>query len=322
MNRLLVSCAALLITAGSAAADGFDEAQQLLQRMATAMGELSYQGTFVYVRGEDVETMRITHVNDAQGVRERLYALSGPPREVIRDRDGVRCALGAAGELSADANLNRSLFPDIPMQALSAARARYLFEVGGMARIAGFNGRRLTILPRDEFRYGYDLWLEQDKGLLLRWVLYDNDRRTLAKLMFTDLRVGTDVDVSELDSSTPQDQFVRLAAQGDAPASTASERSAPQPDGVPPGFELAARGERPAGTSEPFEHLVFSDGLASVSVYIEAAQAAGNVTPGLSRMGTTNAYSSTVGGRQVTAIGEVPAATVKALSNAFASDSR
>lgn len=321
MNKLLLSCCTLsllLASAGRAGADGFEQARDLLERMATAMGQLSYQGTFVYVRGEDVETMRITHVNDSQGVRERLYALSGPPREVIRDRDGVRCALGDNGELSADPSLSRSLFPEIPVRELSEARARYLFKVGSPARIAGFNGQRLTILPRDEYRYGYDLWLEEDTGLLLRWVLYDNERRALAKLMFTDLRIGSGVDLAELESATPQNQFMRLSAQPEPASARSVSGMQAAPDGVPPGFTLAAHGQRPADANESFEHLVFTDGLASVSVYIEGVDAAGKVTPGLSRLGTTNAYSRIAGDRQFTAIGEVPPITVKAMSNAFA----
>lgn len=311
------SLLALLLVSGGAAADSFEQARELLERMAASMRDLSYQGTFVYVRGEDVETMRITHVSDAQGVRERLYAVSGPPREVIRDASGVRCSLGQGGPQEAQALLSRSPFPDIPVQELTEARGRYLFEVGGSARIAGFEGLRLTILPRDEFRYGYDLWLEQDSGLLLRWVLYDGDRRTLAKLMFTDLAIGAAVDAAELESPTPMEQFVRLEPDRDSAAATIAEGAEP-PQGLPPGFRLAARSSG-AGDGG-YEHLVFSDGLASVSVYIEPSEAAGGMTQGLSRMGTANAYSRPAAGRQVTAIGEVPPVTVKAISNAFATD--
>jgi sigma-E factor negative regulatory protein RseB len=285
--------------------------------MASAMGQLSYQGTFIYEHGEETETMRITHVKDGKGVRERLYSLNGPMREVIRDGNGMRCALGSAEKPDMLDTLNDSLFPVIPVQELTQARNRYLFELGRKARFAGFIGQRLSILPRDEFRYGYDLWLEQESGLLLRWVLYDSNREELARLMFTDLRVGEDVDASELDSSTPPEQFVGVAAK--QPDQSGTEPVAPMspPEGMPPGFQLVARGQRPEGSDEPFEHLVFSDGLTSISVYIESDDPADGVSQGLSRMGTTNAYTLTRSGRQVTSIGEVPAATVKATSQAF-----
>ena len=93
MNNL--SCKALLLLvsisiSGFAVADDSQQARIWLERMTTAMSQMSYQGTFVYVRDGVVETMRITHVTDETGVRERLYSISGPHREVIRDRKGVR----------------------------------------------------------------------------------------------------------------------------------------------------------------------------------------------------------------------------------------
>jgi sigma-E factor negative regulatory protein RseB len=235
---------------------------------------------------------------------------------VIRDREGVRCVLGKGVEPRSEAVADRSLFPEIPVQELTAARARYLFEVGNSARIAGFEGRRLSILPRDEYRYGYDLWLEKDTGLLLRWVLFDKNRRTLAKLMFTDLSIGDDVDLKELESTTPLDEFVRMGARSPEPTQ-ANGTELPQPAGMPPGFRLAAHGRETGDQARALEHMVLSDGLASVSVYIEAAEPGAAVAQGLSRMGTTNAYSKTHDGRQVTAIGEVPAVTVKMITNAF-----
>ena len=87
---------------------------------------------------------------------------------------------------------------------------------------------------------------------------------------------------------------------------------------MPPGFRLAARNLGQGDEDESFEHLVYSDGLASVSVYIEMKEAAADVREGLSSMGTTNAYSRNAGLRQVTAIGQVPAITVQAIGNAFA----
>jgi len=302
-------------------ADNFDEARTWLERMAQAMREQTYQGTFVYVRGQDVETMRVTHVRDDHGVRERMYALSGPVREIIRDSNGVRCLLSERPPTDADTPLAQTMFPVIPLEELDQARARYLFEVGDTARIAGHQGRRVSILPRDQYRYGYDFWLQEDSALLLRWTLYDAARKPLAKLMFTDLRTGDQVDASELESSTPSDKFVRLAAAGDdqaQPQPGSALKPQWEPARLPPGFRLAALNYRSADDPAAFEHLVYSDGLASVSVYIEFREAAKDMREGLSRLGTSNAFSKRAGSRQVTAIGDVPAITVQAIGNAFA----
>lgn len=316
--RRWIALPALLGFCLPAFADSYPEAREWLQRMAESMREMTYQGTFVYVRGQDVETLRITHVRDSDGVRERLVALSGPHREIIRDHEGVRCVLGEDASLPAELQVVESVFPEIPIEELAKARDRYWFEVGKKGRIAGHRGLRISIMPRDEFRYGYDLWLEESTGLLLRWVLFDASRRALAKLMFTDLAIGDAVDAAELATDTPSEAFVRLTPR----ATPEPEPSAPPshwaPGDMPPGFRLAARSRSSEAAGAAAEHLVYSDGLASVSVYIEPVKNGQKVEEGLSRLGTTNAFSRNAGNRLVTAIGEVPVVTVQAIGNAFA----
>lgn len=318
MRRLFLFAGMMLafLPVQPATASDFDEVRGWLERMATAMRETDYQGTFVYVRGNDVETVRLTHVRQGGEVRERMVTVSGPPREVVRDSDGVRALIGEQNPSLQDPLLTGAVFPDFSVAALERARDRYLFEVGGLGRVAGHQGLKLSIIPRDEFRYGYELWVEEHSALLLRWVLYDGDRQPLAKLMFTELVSGEAVDADELESETPEQRFV--AIQAPAPRL----QSPPAPLGVkdagkalPPGFRLAAHAR--SETSAGYEHLVFSDGLASVSVYLEPATGQGGVPAGLSRMGTTNVWSRTNTTRRVTAIGEVPPATLKKIGHVY-----
>lgn len=305
-----------LLAASNALADQFAEARVWLERMSASMREQSYQGTFVYVRGDDVETIRLTHVLENGAIRERLVALSGPPREVVRDGRGLR-AVGERGDAtSPPAQLVGVPIPDFSAASLERAQARYMFEMGGEGRIAGYQGRKLTITPRDQYRYGYELWLEDRTALLLRWVLYDPDRRPLAKLMFTELVTGDAVDHTALGEEADQP-----AATGGTPQA-APVRAAASPEAfpvdeltLPPGFALAAQGRDPANPES--EHLVFSDGLASVSVYLEPSAAETGLPEGLSRVGTTNAWSRRGEDRRVTVVGEVPPVTLKTIGRAF-----
>jgi sigma-E factor negative regulatory protein RseB len=315
-RQTMVGVVLLCISLPALASD-YSEAREWLERMTDAMRDLSYQGTFVYLRGQHVETMRITHVKDAEDIRERMVAMSGPYREIIRDQDGVMGLLDDEKAISENSPLAQSMFPDIPIDALEQARNGYQFKVGQIARIAGHQGRRITIIPRDKFRYGYDLWLEEGTGLLLRWVLYDSDRRPLARLMFTDLSIGGEVDLSELESTTPREDLVRLSSNDPEEDVTAEPQASMTPEALPAGFKLAASNIAAQEGDATFEHLVYSDGLASVSVYIEFREQAKDLREGLSRMGIAYAYSKKAGKRQVTAIGEVPAVTVQAFGNAF-----
>jgi len=275
--------AALFGSAGSVWAAQADEPRQMLERMSTAMSQMSYQGTFVYVRDGAVETMRITHVTDETGVRERLYSVSGPRREVMRDRKGVRCVLKDAASVVEDQVVASSYFPELPLSIIDGDNSGYHLEIGGQARIAGHTARRVTISPEDNYRFGYDFWLEEQTGLLLKWELFDTDHKPLAKLMFTDFAMGSSVNLDELESDSRAEDFVEMktfSLQG-----TVVTRSNPrwQPAKLPPGFQLASHSHK-TGAEGVYEHMVYSDGLAAVSVYVEQQGIEAEIEPGISQL--------------------------------------
>lgn len=302
---------------GIALAGDPQQARDWLERMTTAMSQMSYQGTFVYVRDGAVETMRITHVTDETGVRERLYSISGPHREVIRDRKGVRCVLQDSASVVEDQVVAGSYFPELPLSIIDSKTSGYRLETGGEARIAGHTARRVTILPEDQYRYGYDFWLEEQTGLLLKWVLFDTEHKPIAKLMFTDFEIGSSVNLSELESDSRADDFVEMKTFSLQKTVVTMSNPRWQPAKLPPGFYLASHSHKP-GADGVYEHMVYSDGLAAVSVYVEQQGIDSAVSPGVSQLGTNNAYSRMQGDLQITVIGEVPAITVKDIANQMA----
>ncbi len=300
-----------------AAAGDSVAAREWLERMTTAMSQMSYQGTFVYVRDGAVETMRITHVTDDTGVRERLYSVSGPHREVIRDRQGVRCVLQDSASVVEDHVVASSYFPELPLAIIDSNTSGYRLETGGEARIAGHTARRVTISPEDDYRYGYDFWLEEQTGLLLKWVLFDARHKAIAKLMFTDFAIGSAVEMDELESDSRAEDFVEMKTF--SLQNTVVTHSSPrwQPAKLPPGFQLASHSHK-TGEDGVYEHMVYSDGLAAVSVYVEQSGVEATIKSGESQLGTNNAYTRQQGALQITVIGEVPAITVKAIANEMA----
>ncbi len=314
--------AGLLALAGTLASADSAEPRQMLERMTAAMSQMTYQGTFVYVRGDQVETMRITHVADGSGARERLVALSGPPREVLRDSNGVRWVLGDDGSVFEDAAFNRSFFPKLPLDQSDQAVHSYILKTGPGSRIAGHQARNLKIVPKDGYRYGYSLWLEKHSGLLLKWELIDSRRKPLAKLMFTDLRLGSEVDLKELKPDSQLRKFKTV--ESSLPSGGKASNSEPRwlPSRLPPGFRLTAhRFSRDSGHGL-YEHLVYSDGLAAVSIYIESVAADGRAPAGVKLHGTTHSFSRRADDILITVVGDVPAITVKAIGNAVEAVSR
>ena len=291
-----------------------DEVSAWLVRMAAAMCQMTYQGTFVYIQGDQMETMRITHVAGEDGVRERVVSLSGAPREVLRDGEGVRWSLGESGRVLSDSSFTRSFFPSLPAATADRASRSYTFRLGGETLIAGHRARQVEVLPRDHFRYGYSLWLEKHSGLLLKWVLLDNGRKPLARLMFTDLRLGSAVDHSELRPG--KGLSAGEPVDSDLPDGQPNPHS-PRwlPGRLPPGFSLTTH---KTVESRQYEHLVYGDGLAAVSVYVEDAGFQRGHPEVTQRHGTTHVFTRGVDEMLVTVVGNVPAVTVELIGKSVA----
>jgi len=134
-------------------------------------------------------------------------------------------------------------------------------------------------------------------------------------LMFTEFKMGSAVDWSELESDTQSGEFVELKTFSPEKTVVTHARPRWQPRKLPPGFELTSHSHQPTNGSV-FEHMVYSDGLASVSVYIEDSDE--HVTQGHEQLGTNNAYSKKLGEFQITVIGEVPEITVRSIANEMA----
>ena len=303
----------LLLLAPLGLLAGDDDPLRWLDRMTAAMSQMSYQGTFVYIQGENVETMRITHVVDERGTRERLVSISGKPREIVRDSGGIRWRSDESESIMADPAISRPFFPELPLDDARMAARSYAFTLTGTERVAGHSARLLTIAPNDAYRYGYNLWLDTQSGLLLQWKLNASDGETLAKLMFTELKIGSEVDRTELQPGTNQPSRESVKTGLPAEARSSQGQSNWQAGRLPPGFRLASHRQQESGRDEVFEHLVYSDGIAVVSVYVESS---GNraLDPGLGRRGTTHAFSRQVDDFHVTVVGDVPARTVQMIA--------
>ncbi|RFF30428.1 MucB/RseB C-terminal domain-containing protein [Wenzhouxiangella sediminis] len=303
---------AVLIAAATLAAPARAEetVQRWLDRMSRAVETLDYRGTLVNVRNGEVDTLRIIHRADEDGVRERIYSVDGVPREVLREGDSVRCVLPGDEPMMLESQLAGRLLPSLPVNRLLGPESGYRMTMGGRERVAGMMARIIHIQPRDAYRYGSRLWLEERTGMLLRYALIDHDGRQLQQLSFTSLELGANISDAELEPELVGQQFTTESIDESIHSAGSSVGPVPVSPRVPRGFRLVNAGQgRGAGGAE-FDHLLYSDGLSSFSIYIERAgeeTMAGRVET----MGPVHVYTTQSGGRLFTVVGEVPAATVE-----------
>ncbi len=317
-NKLLSSLTLLtLFSAFSAFADDEQLAKQWLERMVQAVNNLDYQGTFIYLHGNQLETMKIVHAVQDGKQRERLTSLNGAPREVIRDQHSVTCVMPESQQVSVDKRpLSRKFLALLP-EDLQQLNAHYLFRRLGKGRVADRNARVVAIIPKDGLRYGYRFFLDEQTGLPLKSDLMNEHGKAVEQTMFTHIEVGV-AEIGEAREDLPGIQQLELK-QAAAEMTTQQDPEAGvwMFQNLPEGFSLSMRNRLPdPANKDMIDQYVLSDGLASLSVFVESA-GQGEALNGLSRLGAINAWGGELEGYQVTVVGEVPEITLLAIVNAM-----
>ena len=304
-----------IATAGVSAAYGADEGLAWLTRMANASSHVNYSGTFVYHNRGSTETSRVVHfVNQAGGVFERLEALDGPAREVIRTNDQVTCYLPAIRTVRIEQR-NAKLVPGMLPENLAEIGESYRVRLGGMGRIAGHECQIVMLEPRDKLRYGREFCAEVKTALPLRVRTISDKQEGVEAFAFTQLTIGGNFNRERVRS--------RYAAKSQGwrvDRSALSEREGETGWAVtqqPAGFKKLLEVRRSiAGRAGSVAQIIFSDGLAAVSVFIEPS-AGRRPAQTLTHQGAVNIYTRPLADHLVTVLGEAPAATVMQIGNSL-----
>jgi len=310
--------AVLLLALSVQAARADSDALSWLQRIPAATQTLNYTGTFVYRSGSESETSRIIHSVGRHGIRERLEMLGGHPREIVRSGDEVKCFLPDSKTIKVDKQTDHKVFPALLPKNLQNISEHYEVIKGGIERVAGHECQLIVLQPKDKLRYGHRLWIDTDTGMLLRSETLNTKSEPIQQFEFTRIRIGGKIDHSEL---TPRFLARSRAWHVENSGAVATNLEALGWTIKPelPGFKKMAEMMRTQGGSSKVGHVIYSDGLAAVSVFIEPmADKASMPPPGLSRRGAINIYSREVAGHLVTVVGEAPARSVKQLAESVA----
>jgi sigma-E factor negative regulatory protein RseB len=313
-RSLLPALVVSQLWAGTALAETLEQSEALawLQKIAQAARELNYRGTFVYQHGDHAETSRITHLVDRSGEQERLETLDGPRREIIRNNSEILTYYADKRLVKREKRAARKLFPALLPEQLSVLTEHYELRKGGQERIAGYDAQALILEPRDEFRYGHRLWAELHTGLLLKARMVNENNQVLEQFHFTEVAINIPISRDAVKPSFPMPPAQAADGSGGGAPTDTGWVVRNQPAGFKKIMEMI-RSKR-AGSAQ-VAHLVFSDGLAAVSVFIEPLPAAAKVPEGLSHQGAVNIYTRSVSDQLVTVLGETPPVTVMQIAN-------
>lgn len=276
-----------------------------MARMQRAALERSYTGTFVVVTDNGAASgSRIWHACGGDEHMERIEALDGPPRTIFRRNGEMRTFLHATRTA-----VTEPLTGNVPFASAVPALAGkldlwYQAERQGRQRVAGHEADVVFLRPRDALRYGYRVWSERRSGLVLRLQTVQADGRVREQASFLQLDLDAPVSLTELARSMDDLKGYRALARAPERKLQEAERVWKLREPVP-GFAL--QGCRAPQARPNTMQCNYSDGLASVSLFIEPGRPDATVGGARWSAGATQALARPLdSGTWLTAVGEVP----------------
>jgi len=281
---------------------------QWLEAIQAAAQRTSYSGTIVYQQRDEVRSSRVFHSFDGRLSSERVQMLDGPPREVIRHGDRVECLYPQLHRIVIEKAGRKAAFPALGEGGPLGVLEHYSLRPTDVERVAGLECQVLRLEPKDALRYGYRLCIDPSSGLMMKVQVLGVDDGVIEQVAFSDVRIGDPITAGQLRASfsTIGWDVVRRESHEIEFISYGWRVTAPD------GFRRLTEVERHLGieTQRAALQAVYSDGLATVSVFIEPGAASADAE-GPASKGPITAVVRRVGDARVTVIGEVPQATAR-----------
>jgi sigma-E factor negative regulatory protein RseB len=299
------------------AVDSGKEAKVWLDKIATSAQNVNYEGTFVYRRDDQLVSMHLIHVTGPDGEREQLVSLSGGQRVLLRSKEGVVCIFPGKNQITYNKGGLGKHFPSQLAAHVEDLEKNYHLSMGSNDRIAGRAARMLIVEPKDNYRYGYRIWVDKDTGLLLQSDLVNEHGNAVEQVMFTSIKV-VDKPTPEMVKAVTMNDEMRKSLIATKEKTVSTNDMPWRITQMPSGFAMAEHYQHNNGKRNPVEQIVLTDGMATVSIFIERINE--NTAPpfkGVSHMGAVNAFGTVVDDHQLTVVGEVPAATVRLIGHSL-----
>lgn len=307
MKRLLVTAFLSSVFAGPVLADSV---QSWITKMSNSSHQGNYQGTFVFWRDQKIEAMHISHGSKAGQVWVGLESLNGESRQLIHQNGEVTSIFPDKHLVSInEMTSNLPFHPDLPKD-IKQLNKHYELKMLGQDRVASRETQVILVNPKDDLRYGFKYWLDKDTGLMLRCDVFNEKKKVLEHMMFTDFEYLQSPPAEAFkQTSIPQSYKILKQDETQRLHKAGNSWFAKQ---LPDGFVLTKNILKPMRKKQnSVQQLVFSDGLASVSVFIDQNVKSSHRLDGHTAMGSVNAFGLMLSDYQVTAIGEAPSDTIK-----------
>ncbi len=326
MRRILRNLATVLVFLGAWpvtvwAQEGGTPLNSWLLRVHEASKHRAYTGTFVVSAGGNLASARIWHVCDGTQQVERVEPLSGVPRSTYRRNDQVVTLYPSSKVAVLETRESLGLFPALLKSTDASIAEFYNFKVLGSDRLAGFEADTVALTPKDPWRYGYRVWSEKRSGLVLQLQTLDATGRVIEQSAFSELQLDAPVKMAQLVQqmeNTAGYRVSRPALRTVTPDSLGWTLTVPVPGFRPAGCYARALGAGDADVQPNVMQWIFTDGLATLSLFVEPFDSRRQQREGATDTGgATHIFTRRLGDWWATVVGEVPANTLGAFAGAL-----
>ena len=281
-----------------------------LTRMHDASRKRSYVGTFVVSSSNGaMSSARIWHAYDGNRQADRIESLTGERRSTFRRDDEVLTFLPEVKTVRSERRESLGVFPELALPDGTTIPEFYTARRVGADRVAGFDADMVQVLPKDALRFGYRIWSERKSGLLVKLQTLDDAGHVLEQAAFSELHLDAPVRMHQLAQMMAVPVGWRVEKPEAVKTTAAAEGWSLKT--VVPGFKPVNCYKRP---DEGVLQWIFTDGLASVSIFIEDFDRERHVQEGVFSSGATHTLTRRMQDWWITAVGEVPPQTLKAFS--------
>ncbi len=288
--------------------------EEWLDRMSSAVTSTDYEGTVIRRQRGESQALKVAHKIVDGVVNERLASQEGNGLEIIRIGNEVHCILPDQKSVLVESWNNQStLFTALP-RSEATKTTQYDLSLVREGRVAGRSAIMLAVRPHDEYRYGHRIWLDRTTAFPLMTSLIDTDGEVIEEIKFAEITMGDNIGKAALDPSVALDSFTWYRAPDFI--ESADVESSWSCDDLPAGFRaISTKTEQMADSESPTTHIVYSDGIVNISVFIAAELM--EESGGWALVGTSNSFTAEIDGFQVTAVGDVPGVTVQRVASSM-----
>ncbi|MET4576337.1 MucB/RseB C-terminal domain-containing protein [Ottowia thiooxydans] len=292
-----------------------------LVRLQQASRWPAYAGTFVVSSASGaLSSARIWHVCEGDTQIERVESLTGAPRLTYRRNDSVVTFFPQTRVMQNERRESNGAFPSLLNSSEEFETENfYSARQHGHGRVAGFDADIVQLLPLDELRFGYRIWSEKRTGLVVKMQTLASDGRVLEQVAFSELQLDAPLSMDKLKQMMAQTDGYRLE-KSDKVKTTATSEGWSLKSPVP-GFSAQSCYRKSPASASRMVQWIFSDGLATVSLFMEPFNRERHVREGQSALGATHTLTKRLADKTgdwwVTAVGEVPMVTLKAFTDSL-----